>query len=89
MSETKHTENIPRKICDDNRHKKLRKAGFDTDGYVNSLEEILTLKDFGLPSVDIKGNWGFSINYKYVRVAFNYADCLADEILLLRELGML
>ena len=79
---------IPRKVCSDPQLKELRKAGFSTNGYENSLEDILVFKDFGLP-VLCEDGYAFTINRKYTRIYLNYADALAGEILLLNNLGLI
>jgi len=84
----KITESIPRDICTDDLLKRLRKAGFKTHGYSHHLEKILIDKEFGLPSED-EECWGFTVEHKYVRLYLNYADALANEILLLNELKMI
>ncbi len=84
----KEKEIIPRRCCTDIRLKQLRKAGFKTDGYDRSLEDILQDKGFGLPIKDDE-YFTFMINHKYIRYYLNYADCLAEEILLLHELNMI
>ena len=81
-------EEIPRCICTDVLHKKLRSIGFDTDGYEYSLENILKVRGFGLPTKH-EEMFAFMVNFKYVRLYLNYADALANEILLLHELGIL
>ena len=80
----------PRGVCEDHLLKRLLADKFKTDGYVRSMEAILKDKGFGLPVwlEDLEG-FGFTINNKYTRVYLNYADALAEEILLLHELGMI
>ena len=81
-------EIIPRRCCTDKLLKQLKKAGFQTLGYENGLEDILTEKGFGLPVKD--GDYfTFTVNHKYMRLYLNYSDALAQEILLLRELKLL
>lgn len=80
-------EHIPRMCCTDDRLKKLRTLGIDTDGYVYSLEQILTAKGFGLPSTDGEC-WGFTVNHKYSYIFINQADCLAEAIFALIEHGL-
>ncbi len=77
-----------RRVCTNARLKLLRKAGFKTDGYDHSLESILQDKGFGLPVKDGE-YFVFTVNYKWMRMYLNYADALAEEILLLRELKMI
>jgi hypothetical protein len=81
-------EIIPRRCCTDDRLKQLREAGFETLGYEKGLEDILTEKGFGLPVKD-EEYYTFMVNHKYMRFYFNYADCLAEEILLLRKLNLI
>lgn len=79
-----------RRVCTDKLLKRLRKEGFDTNGYDRSMEKILTDKRFGLPILEPEGEYfGFTINHKYQRYYLNRADALAEEILLLRKLGMI
>jgi len=85
----KITEYIPRRICTDDRLKKLRKLGFNTNGYERSLEAILKDQDFGLPSGNDEDGFGFMVNYKYIRIYLTYADALAEEILFLYKLNIL
>ena len=77
-----------RRVCTDARLKLLRKAGFKTDGYDHSLESILQDKGFGLP-IKQDEHFTFTVNYKWMRMYLNYADALAEEILLLRKLKMI
>lgn len=81
-------EEIPRCICADHLHKKLRSIGLDTDGYEYSLENILKVRGFGLPTKE-DNMFGFMVNFKYTKLYLNYADALAHEILFLNELGIL
>ena len=81
-------EVITRRVCTDARLKLLRKAGFNTDGYEHSLKSILQDKGFGLP-VKQGEHFTFTVNYKWTRMYLNYADALAEEILLLRELKLI
>lgn len=85
---TEEKEVIPRRCCTDDRLKLLRKAGFDTNGYEHGLEDILRDKGFGLP-IKQDEYFTFTVNYKYMRLYLNYSDALAEEILLLRKLGMI
>ncbi len=78
----------PRLICTDDRLKKLRALGFDTDGYRHSMENILRDKGFGLPKYN-GDHFNFMVNHKYVRSYLNYSDALAEEILLLHKLKLL
>ena len=80
-------EYIPRMVCTDDRLKRLRTLGIETDGYVYSLEKIITDKGFNLPS---KGDEysGFTLNHKYIYEFLNYADCLAEAIFALHQHGM-
>jgi hypothetical protein len=80
-------EYIPRRSCTDSWLKKLRAAGFKTDGYEDSLSDILTGKGFGLP-VYCEDGFIFSVG-KYTRIYLNYADSLAGEIFLLNKLGLI
>jgi len=70
----KITEYIPRRICTDDRLKKLT---------------ILKDQDFGLPSGNDEDGFGFMVNYKYIRIYLTYADALAEEILFLYKLNIL
>lgn len=82
----------PRQCCTDKLLKKVRALGFDTDGYVRSMEEILKSNGFGLPKEyfeDDSQYFHFMINYKWIRFYLNYADALAEEIILLKELNLL
>lgn len=82
-------EHIPRMVCTDDRLKRLRTMGIKTDGYVYSLEEIITSRGFGLPSKgDEDSHCGFTINFKYSYLFMNYADCLAEEIFALDSHGL-
>ena len=81
-----------RKVCTDKLLKQLRALGFDTDGYVRSLEAILKSNGFGLPKEHLEDNihyYHFMINYKWIRYYLNYADALSHEILLLRKLELI
>lgn len=82
-------EYVPRQCCTDKLLKKVRALGFDTDGYVRSLEQILKEKDFGLPILAEDIGFNFMINYKYIRYYLNYADALAEEIILLNKLELI
>ena len=82
----------PRQCCTDKLLKELRALDFKTDGYIRSLEEILKSKGFGLPVelIDEDGEqyFHFMVNYKWIRYYLNYADALANEIILLKELNL-
>jgi hypothetical protein len=81
-------EYIPIVTCQDSQLKQLRKAGFETDGYIRSMEEILTTKGFGLPSQADDRSFGFRYG-KYVRGFLTYPDALAGQIMFLHEEGVL
>jgi len=85
----KHKEHIPRRVCTSDRLKRLKKAGFDTTGYDRDMESILKSKGFGLPSLTDDGEFGFTVNHKYIRICLNRADALAEEIILLHKLKLL
>ena len=80
-------EVITRRVCTNNRLKLLRKSGFKTNGDEHHLESILQDKGFGLPVKDGE-HFSFTVDYKWMRMYLNYADALAEEILLLRELKL-
>jgi hypothetical protein len=88
----KITEHIPRNICTPERLIRLKKAGFDTDGQINSLESILSEKGFNLPTETTddyeRTYFGFRHD-KYLKMFLNYADATAEEILFLREMKMI
>ena len=77
-----------RRVCTDSRLRLLRKAGFKTYGDEHHLKSILQEKGFGLP-VKYEEHFVFTVNNKYTRMYLVYADALAEEILLLRELKLL
>lgn len=78
----------PRMVCEDRLLKKLRNSGFKTNGYSRGMEKILTSKGFGLP-VQGEDGFCFTISNKWFRSYLNYADALAQEILLLLDLKLL
>ena len=80
-------KNTPRTYACTNLRTKLRHNKIDGYYFIDNLEKILTDKGFGLPVKD-GDHCVFSIG-KYMRMYFVYADCLAVEILLLRELKMI
>jgi hypothetical protein len=79
-----------RRFCTPEKLKKLRDLGYSIEGYDREMEKILKAKGFGLPTSDDNGDsYGFIVNYKYIRICLNRADCLAEEIILLHELNLL
>ena len=87
MLKFKPYEHIPNQVCDQKYFRKLRNLGFNTDGYIASLEKILTDNGFGLPT-PCNGGFGFLVNYKYIKIYIHYVDALACEIIFLKELKL-
>ena len=82
----KMTENIPRRVCTDEKLKILRKLKIETDGYDRSMEKILKQKGYPLP-VQLKNeSWKF-VYEKYTRICLNRADCLAEALIVIKELN--
>ena len=81
----KMTENIPRRVCTDEKLKILRKLKIETDGYDRSMEKILKQKGYPLP-VQLKNeSWKFAYD-KYTRITINRADCLAEALIVIKEM---
>lgn len=82
----KTTEEIPRRICTDERLKQLRKLGYKTTGYDRDMEKILTEKGYDLPVITENDSWKFQTG-KYTRIMLNRADCLAEALIVIKELN--
>lgn len=88
MPKLKVTEDVPRKICTPKMTEKINALGFNTDGSIASLKEILTSRGFKLPILEGK-SYFFTVQWHYYRSYLNYADALAGEILLLNQLFLI
>ena len=80
---------IPRRSCRKDLHDKLRKLGVKTSGSDTDLERIITKAGFGLPTKVDDNYFGFVLDGKWVRLCFNYADCLAELLILLKSLKLI
>jgi len=78
-----------RRSCRKDLHNKLRQLRVKTSGSDTNLESIITKAGFGLPKQYDKDYYGFVLQGKWVRLCFNYADCLAEELILLKKLNLL
>jgi len=85
----RYVEEIVREVCTEDRVNKLVAAGMNTSGNYAEMEKFLTDRGFGLPVRDKSMSFVFCLNHKYMYSFFNYADCLAEEILLLYRLKMI
>jgi len=83
----KTTEDIPRRICTDNRLKQLRKSGYNTTGYDREMEKILKDKGYNLPVQIENESWKFQAQ-GYTRITLTRADCLAEALILIKEIGL-
>jgi len=88
-----YKEYVPRRVCTDERLNKLKKYNIETTGYDRDMERIIKNYGYGLPTkaskeTDVDECYGFKLK-QYVRITLNYADCLAEELLLLKELNLL
>jgi len=85
----KVTTSIPAEYCTPERQKRLNKAGFDTNGHIVQLELILTENGFKLPELffdEYKRTYYRFRFENYTLMFLEYADCLAESILLLKKL---
>jgi len=85
----KVTTSIPAEFCTPERQKRLNKAGCDTNGHIVQLETILTENGFKLPQLvfdDYGQNYHRFQFENYNLIFIEYADCLAESILLLKKL---
>lgn len=82
----KITEEIPRRICTDERLKQLRKLGYKTTGYDRDMEKILTKKGYDLPVTTENDSWKFQA-HGYTRITLNRADCLAEALIVIKEIN--
>jgi len=82
------TQNPIRRSCRKELHIKLKDLGVKTSGSDTHMESIIKKAGFGLPSVHGE-QFGFILYGKWVRLCFNYADCLAEELILLKKLDLL
>ena len=80
------TEIIPRRICTDDRLKQLRKLGYKTTGYDRDMEKILKNKGYSLPVPTKDDSWKFQAG-KYTRIMLNRADCLAEALMVIKEIN--
>jgi hypothetical protein len=59
----------------------------ETDGYDRSMEKILKQKGYPLP-VQLKNeSWKFAYD-KYTRITINRADCLAEALIVIKEMQL-
>lgn len=77
-----------RRSCRKELHDKLKDLGVKTSGSDTHLESIITKAGYKLPSAHGE-HFGFVLYGKWVRLCFNYADCLAEELILLKQLNLL
>lgn len=84
----KVTENIPPEYCTFERLERLKQAGFTTNGNIDQLKEIIKESGYPLPSQEGE-HYGFVFNQKYTRLYINRVDAMAEEILMLKEFGMI
>ena len=80
------TEIIPRRICTDDRLKQLRKLGYKTTGYDRDMEKILKNKGYSLPVLTEYDSWKFQAG-SYIRIMLNRADCLAEALMVIKEIN--
>ena len=81
--------NEPRKNrCSEDKLTHLKHLGVNINGTVEEMEQIIINNGFGLPSVDGE-NFGFTLNYKYIRICIHYVDALAEELVLLKTLNLI
>lgn len=84
----KVTESIPPEYCTFERLERLKQAGFETDGHIDYLKQIIRENGYSLPSQEGE-HFGFVFNQKYTRLYLNRVDAMAEEILMLKEFGMI
>ena len=83
---------IPRTTCTPERLIRLFEAGYDTDGQIHSLEDIVVKSGYCLPTehTDDYGRTCFGFRHEqYVKMFLNYTDAVAEEILFLHEHKMI
>jgi len=78
-----------RRSCRKDLHDKLKALGVKTSGSDTNLEYIIKKAGFKFPEYYDKDYYGFVLDGKWVRLCFNYADCLAEELILIKQLGFL
>lgn len=79
----------PRRTCRKDLYDKLWSLGIKTSGSDTDMERIITKAGFGLPTIYDANYFGFLLYGKYIRLCFNYADCLAEELILLKQLKII
>lgn len=84
----KTTTYIPPEYCTFERLERLHEAGFDTEGYIEHLKEIITQAGYPLPSQEGE-HYGFVFNQKYTRLYLTLVDAMAEEILMLKQFKMI
>ena len=82
------TESIPPEYCTFERLEKLKQAGFETDGHIDQLKQIIVDSGYPLPSHEGE-HYGFVFNQKYTRLYLTLVDAMAEEILMLKEFKMI
>jgi hypothetical protein len=85
----KITEEPIRRKCSDELIEILKSVGISTSGEHDDLKSIIISNGFGLPSVYDDNYFGFVLEWKWVRLCFNYCDCMAEEVLLLKKLNLI
>ena len=84
----KVTEQVPPEYCAYELIEQLKQAGFDTDGHIDQLMNIIAKNGFNMPT-EHENCYGFIFMKKYTRIYIHFADACANEILMLHEFGMI
>jgi len=97
MSPYKVTTHIPPEYATLERIERLKQAGFETDGHIDQLREIITQNGYPLPSQEGE-HFGFVFRtpFKdgekqqvYTRLYLTRVDSFAELILMLKKFKMI
>lgn len=84
----KYKEETPIDYCTFERLERLKQAGFDTDGHIDQLRDIIVKNGYPLPSQEGE-HYGFIFMQKYTRLYLTRVDAFAELILMLKEYKMI
>ncbi len=83
------TNTPPRRSCRKELLDKLKALGVKTSGSDTNMEYIIKKAGYKFPIRYDENYFGFILNGTYTRLCFNYADCLAEELILLKSLKLI
>ena len=84
----KYKEETPIDYCTFERLERLKQAGFDTDGHIDQLRDIIVKNGYPLPSQEGE-HYGFIFMQKKKKKKKKRVDAFAELILMLKEYKMI